>query len=122
VMWSYTPETLSDPEILSLAKKISVYEDKEAEAEFPVKNGCIVNIKNKKGDMFSKRIKDPKGSPKNLLTLEDVKQKFLQNTIPIIGNEKADEFYETLLGFSELSSIRKLNPSFANAERMTAKL
>lgn len=112
-MWSYTKESLSNKRIIGLAKKISVYEDKEANAEFPKKNGCITNVTTKQGKKYSLRIKDPKGSPLNLLSVEEVKDKFMRNTIPIIGRERAENFYETLSHFEKLKNVKELNTDFA---------
>lgn len=108
-MWSYTPETLVDSNIIALTKKITIYEDVEAEADFPKKNGCIVTIKTNKGKSFSLRLKDPKGSPENLLTPEEVKEKFMKNTTPIIGGTSSDKFYKKLSSFNELKSLQDLN-------------
>lgn len=108
-MWSYTKDSLTNKKILSLAQKISVYLDAEADSEFPKKNGCIVTIQTTKKTQFSRRIKDPKGSPLNLLTVDDVKSKFLLNTIPILGKEKSEEVYKTLISFDQLSNIDRLS-------------
>ena len=76
--------------------------DKEANNEFPKKNGCIVNLKTTTGEAFSMRIKDPKGSPGNQLTCDDVKQKFLKNVLPVLGSEQAATAYTTLSQFENL--------------------
>jgi len=111
-MWAYTKEMLNDANILDLAKRISVFEDEQAQAEFPKKNGCIVNVTTKDGKELSIRVRDPKGSPENLLTIADVKEKYLKNTVPIIGKTRAESFYNSLLNFSSLHEVRNLNPSF----------
>lgn len=121
-MWSYDQETLFNPKIIDLAKRITVYEDKEADAEFPQKNGCIVSIKTSDNKSLSMRIKDPKGSPENLLTMADVKEKFLKNTIPIIGIDHALSFYEILMNFDRLNSVRSLQSTFTQEPQIMAKL
>lgn len=122
-MWSYTKDSLSDKRIIGLARRISVYEDAEACSEFPKKNGCIINVTTTRGKKYSLRIKDPKGSPLNLLSSEDVKDKFMRNTMPIIGKERAAGFYETLLNFDELDNVKDLRACFQElTEKITAKL
>ncbi len=116
-MWSYTAEMLNDTTIIELAKKIAVYEDDEANAEFPKKNGCIVTVFFNNSKNFTKRIKDPKGSPDNSLTAEDVKEKFIKNFFPIIGINNADQLYQDLMTFSTLETVRNLKTDFICEEQ-----
>ena len=121
-MWSFTTENLFNEKIVDLAKRISVIEDSEANREFPKKNGCIVTINTKSGNTFVLRIKDPKGSPKNLLTSSDVREKYFKNACPIVGQEHAEELYERLLRFESLQSLRSLALHNGDNLRLVAKL
>jgi 2-methylcitrate dehydratase PrpD len=107
-MWTNLADALSNTEIIDLAKRITIYEDREAELEFPAKNGCVVNVYSQKGETYSLRIRDPKGSPGNKLTSDDIKKKFLQNTLPILGSVQAENFYHLLRNFDRLSSVKDL--------------
>lgn len=120
-MWSYTKAALADEKILELAKKITVYEDKEANDEFPKKNGCIITVTTKHNQEYLLRIKDPKGSPLNLLTTQDVKEKFMRNTTPVIGSEHSENIYQTLLQFKALENVTDLQNVFKKTS-ITAKL
>lgn len=60
------------------------------------------------GKTYLLRIKDPKGSPSNKLTTEDIRKKFIQNTIPILGSLKAEKFYHLLNNFDKLSSVKDI--------------
>ncbi len=117
-MWSYTKTSLKNEKITSLAKKISVFEDEEANAEFPKKNGCIVNVTTNKGKKYSLRIKDPKGSPLNLLSVQDIKDKFIKNSSPVIGREQAEYFYNFLLCFPQQNNIKKLHTYLAKQDSL----
>ena len=121
-MWSYTTENLFDEKIIDLAKRISVIEDAEANQEFPKKNGCIMTINTKSGNTFVLRIKDPKGSPENLLTSADVKEKYFKNARPIVGQEHAQELYDRLQRFSSLQSLRGLASHNSDTLKFAAKL
>ncbi len=121
-MWSYTTENLVNPAIIALARRISVIKDDEANQEFPKKNGCIVTITTKSGDVFSLRIKDPKGSPENLLTATDVREKYFKNTRPIVGREHAQELYDRLQRFESLPSVRNFMARNPHDLRLVAKL
>ena len=121
-MWSYTMNNLLNPKIIDLAQRISVIDDEESNREFPKKNGCLVVIKTKTGSNISLRIKDPKGSPENLLTLLDVKEKYFKNTTSIIGLDSAEQLYNRLKSFESLESIRNLSANFHNVSMVTSKL
>lgn len=121
-MWSYTTENLFDVKIVDLAKRISVIEDAEANQEFPKKNGCVVTINTKLGNAFVLRIKDPKGSPENLLTPSDIKEKYFKNARPIVGQEHAQKLYDRLQRFESLQSLRSLASYNGDSLRLIAKL
>ncbi len=107
-MWTNIKEALSDNEIVNLAKKVTIYVDEEAETEFPAKNGCVVNVYSSEGKIYSLRIRDPKGSDGNTLTIEDIKNKFIQNTQPILGTLQAKNLYHLLSEFEKLSSVKNI--------------
>lgn len=121
-MWSYTESNISDSKIIDLAKRISVFEDEQANAEFPKRNGCIVTIKTITGTEFSLRVTDPKGSPENLMKEADVRKKYFKNTVPVIGDESAESFYDQLKNFERLESVRGLSLSLKMENKLTAKL
>ena len=106
-MWSYKNEDLNNPEIQALTKKIQVNIDSEADSEFPKKNGCNVIIETTI-DKYQLRIKDPKGSPLNLCTNEDVKLKFFNNVDPVLTKHKAEELYNYLTEFDKHEDLKKL--------------
>lgn len=106
-MWSYTQQDLTDSSILKLAQKIHVTIDEEAQREFPQKNGCIVEVITSL-DKKSLRIKDPKGSPLNLCSLDDIKEKFFNNTLPILQEPCAEKLYQYLLCFEKQENLKNL--------------
>lgn len=121
-MWSYTQENLHNQNITELAEKIHVVQDKQANDAFPKKNGCIVTIQTKNGQTLSCRITDPKGSPENLLTESDVREKYFKNTCPVIGKEQASVLYEKLSQFGLLESVRELGCHFRYQKPLMARL
>ncbi|MDF1760380.1 MAG: MmgE/PrpD family protein [Coxiellaceae bacterium] len=119
-MWSYSPDVITDPDIIDLTKRIHVTPDEQAQAEFPNKNGCLVTIKTTDGRIQSIRITEPKGCPDNLMASDDVERKFFANTVPVIGDERARELYDQLRCFNELISVRELTECFG--ETITSAL
>lgn len=104
-MNSYSESVLTDQQILNLARKIKVIKDQIAHDEFPVKNGCYLKVMTMKGHDFSIRVRDPKGSPEKLMTNEQVKEKFMNNTIPVLGQDEATRIYGHLLNFNQIQSL-----------------
>lgn len=72
---AYTEETVRNPRVLNLSKKIKVIEDAELTAQSPGKRASIVTIYTKTGE-FTKRVDYPKGEPENPLTKEELEDKF----------------------------------------------
>lgn len=117
-MWSNIKEALVNKEIIELAKRIYVYEDHDINMEFPEKNGCIVHVDSQDGKKYDCKIKNSKGSPNNRLTDEDVKKKFMQSTLPIFAAEQSENFYELLLNFENLFSLKEIFKFNANLNKM----
>lgn len=107
-MWSNITEALSNPEILALAQRITVYENQEVESEFPAKNGCIMELCINTGDLFTLKINNPKGSLENPCAEEDINNKFIDNVSPIIGAGKARNLYQQLSDFESLGTMKDL--------------
>ncbi len=120
---SYTNAVLQDNGIHALAEKISVYQDEQANTEFPKKNGCVINITKKDGNTFTIRIREPKGSPTNLLTEEDVRDKFFNNVETVMNEEQSHALYKALSNFEKLSDICQLKEcTVVKQKQITAKL
>ncbi len=107
-MRSYTDAALADPAVITLAKKIAVYQDAEVDKYFPDENGCIVKVTAHRGQQFSQRLRHPKGSPKNLMTATDVKEKFLANTVPVLDIDRAEMLYKQLGDIQSYGNISDL--------------
>jgi len=107
-MWSNLTEALANTEIIELAKRIQVYEDHDVSREFPEKNGCILHIQTQNDKRYSCNIKNSKGSVDNEFFEEDVKKKFMQNTRPIFLSGQAENFYDLLLNFENLISLKQI--------------
>jgi 2-methylcitrate dehydratase PrpD len=97
-MWTNINEALSDSKIIDLAKRVTVYEEAKAQKYFPEKNGCLVHVNTKDGQNYSCRILD-------LRKRTDIKKKFLQCTLPILGVAKGEELYQSLKRFDKLPLI-----------------
>ena len=72
---AFTDETICNPAILSLAKKVQVVVDEELTAQSPAKRASIVTIHTISGS-FTKQVDYPKGEPENPLSQQELEDKF----------------------------------------------
>lgn len=72
---AFTDETICNPAILSLTKKVQVVVDEELTAQSPAKRASKVTIHTKSGS-FSNQVDYPKGEPENPLSQQELEDKF----------------------------------------------
>jgi len=73
----FTPEALKNPEVLEVASRIECRADEELTRTTQSKvTPAILEIRSKKGQTYSMRVDDRKGSPANPMTQEEVEEKF----------------------------------------------
>ncbi len=75
-MEDYSAETITDTDILDLAKKVSVKDNDELTKLCPEKRASVVTIKMNDGTEIEQRVYYPKGEPENPLTQLDLEEKF----------------------------------------------
>lgn len=107
-MWSDIKGSLQDKNIIELAKRIYVYEDKDITMAFPKKNGCILHVNLQNGESYSCRIMDIKGSFDNPLSDKDIKKKFTKTTLPILESQHIDSLYNLLINFNKLHTLKEI--------------
>ena len=72
----FTEETVRDPAVLSLTKKVRVSADDALSAAFPGEQTAVVTILLKDGASFSERVDFPKGEPENPMTEAEFKSRY----------------------------------------------
>lgn len=102
--------TMSDPEILGLAEKVecSIQEKPESEAIMDVHKWPATVQVVTGSSTYSKRTEYPRGSPKKMLTGEELDSKFLSLAEPVIGEENARKVSEIVQSLEDLDDISKL--------------
>jgi 2-methylcitrate dehydratase PrpD len=99
---AFSPERQADPAIRHLMKRISVQEDPELTAKFPGMRSARVTIKLKDGRSFEQFAPNRKGDPEWPLTDAELNDKFLELTIPVIGETRARGLMEQLWNVDKL--------------------
>ncbi len=97
-------EKLGDPEIGRLMRKISVHLDDRI-AEMGKKDKSLwgaarVRIKSSSGQIFEMEKLIPDGERESPFPREVIKEKFLKNSIPVLGRKKAEKTWSNLNGLA----------------------
>ncbi len=105
---SYEDHNLWDQEVRNFAKNVEVYEDKTCTTEYPENWGAIVEIVDKKGNIWSKRVRFPKGNPENPMSEAEILYKFNRNVEGKIATTQAEELYRRISNLETLKGIKEL--------------
>ena len=102
----FSEESLHDPTIRSLMKKIAVEKSSEIDGQYPEKWGAALQILLKDGSRFEARTDFPKGDPEAPFTTEEFIEKFNSLT----ENSGLDHIglLQSLLNVEELSEVNSL--------------
>lgn len=96
-MEDFATETVSDNDILNLAKKVYVNDSEELTKLCPSKRVSVVTITMDDGTIIKQRVDFPKGEPENPLTQQELEEKF--RSLAIFGRltkEECDEVIEEI--------------------------
>ena len=99
---------LADPEIRSLATKVSIIEDPIHNAAFPENRYARVSIQMTSGDTFLSADHEPRGDPENHLSNDEIRAKFHVFADPVLGRERADSIEAEVDGLGIADSLAQL--------------
>ncbi len=94
----FSEEAVSDPQILSLTRKVRVEADEALSAAFPGKQTAVVTIRTGTG-CYTEQVDFPKGEPENPLTDEEFRTRY-DGLMAYAGVERraSDAVYEAVYG------------------------
>jgi 2-methylcitrate dehydratase PrpD len=105
---NYTEETLRNPAIRELAKRVRFEVDPEAEASFPQKRMAGVIVKLKNGATYREKTEYAKGMPENPITPKELRDKFRDLSSMVLQKQQVEKAIETLDSLEKLDKIRFL--------------
>jgi 2-methylcitrate dehydratase PrpD len=105
---SYTDAQLGNDTLQEFARKVTVYTDQIAEAEYPGNWGGIVTVVTYAGDRFERRVRFAKGTPENPMSPTEIWQKFYANTEGILSPERRVMIHGLIDGIDGLAAINEL--------------
>lgn len=104
----FAKQKLSDPQICDLARRVKFVVDSEIDQIYPKEFPSIVEVILKDGKCIKARVDSPKGSPKNPLSYQEVKEKFLGLATVKLSRNKAEEIIKIVDHLERLESIKEL--------------
>ena len=88
---SFSDEKIHDPELKQVIHKIHGEASMEFEAMFPAKQPSRVTVKLKNGESHSVYLEYPKGDPREPMSREDIRNKYLALSAPLLSPERQHE-------------------------------
>ncbi len=90
------PETLNDTYILQIAQKVVIEEDPDITNQFPEKCLARVSLTLKNGKTIHSRTLSAKGDPDNPYSQEEMRTKFIDLTVPLMG-KRSEALYRQIM-------------------------
>ena len=104
----FTLNKILDQDTLRLAKKVKVRVDPGIDKLVPEKRGAKVRVLIKGGTNYEQTVENPRGEPENLVSENEVIDKFKMLTHNTLEKEKMDAVIETVDKLDQLDGIRDL--------------
>ncbi|HUK40965.1 MAG TPA: MmgE/PrpD family protein [Candidatus Acidoferrales bacterium] len=98
----------SDPDVIDVARKVSVIHDEESEAIYPETRLGKVTLETNDGKRRVAKVFHPKGSPENPLSREELHDKFFGLATRVLTNDRAAKVLQTIHNLEELKDISEL--------------
>lgn len=120
--WWYSKETMKDPKVLALAAKVKGG-DSEPDGLLPMFNTFLqsegkafpkrtVTIRMKDGAVYEKVVELPKGHPANMLTHEEFRESFLQQTEKAMTRENAEALFHFIMDLENQEDLSQIGRFF----------
>ncbi len=100
---AFMSAALSNPAIHALEDKISVHLDEDYTRTFPKQRSCHIEIELLNGDILKRHQATRHGDPDDPLTDEELQDKFMELTVPRIGQANAHQLSEAIMGETDVS-------------------
>ncbi len=104
----YTNESIRDPEVLGLAKKVEWMLDPEIEKVYPKYYPCTVEVYMKDGSKEICHIEYPKGDPENPVSWDEAVEKFRFMAGHEMGSYKIEKIIDLCSRLDELENLDEL--------------
>jgi 2-methylcitrate dehydratase PrpD len=104
----YSEETLKDPRVRELAKRIRLEPDEELSQLYPAKMPAKVVVRLRDGSTHETRVDSAKGTPENPLSDSELEEKFRQLATVVLDGTRVHEIIETVRTLETVQDVSKL--------------
>jgi 2-methylcitrate dehydratase PrpD len=113
----FTEGQIRNPHVLQVAQQVDCVVDPELDKKYPASvTPAVVEVRTKKGEVFSRRVVERRGSPTNPLTMEEIEEKFRQcarfagNPVP---EDRVREILLCLKQIEDQDDVTRILPLFS---------
>ncbi|MBI4200077.1 MAG: MmgE/PrpD family protein [Chloroflexi bacterium] len=110
----HTLEVAQRPEVRDLMARVQCVRDPALDAPFPQRWPAWAEVRTRDGRTLRSAIEYPKGDPENALTWEEMKEKFLGLTAPVVSRRRQQEVIRTIEALDTLGDMRRLGELLAS--------
>lgn len=96
-----------DPEVIDVAKKVTLVHDEEAEATYPATRLGKVSVETTDGKRYSAKVFHPRGSPENPLSADELATKFRSVATSVLPQARSDALYERIHALENVADMRE---------------
>jgi len=99
---------MHDPQVLALKQRVEIVVDAELTKVFPAVRSAIVEITTANGAHFKILLDRVPGAPYNPLSAEEVEEKFLLLSVPVLGESRSQSVVDLMGGLESLADVATL--------------
>ena len=107
-MEAFSAAHLADQGLRDLIEKVEISVDADIDAEFPKRRAAKVIIETTQGETFEHYSPTRKGDPDNPLSDDELAEKFLELTDPVLGEDGAQALLDALWRLDETDDLTAL--------------
>jgi 2-methylcitrate dehydratase PrpD len=108
VFGAFYPDDIArytDPRVQALLPKVHLHVDPAIQQGHPEKNGCVVRVTLQSGQVVEGRVEYAKGEPENMLTDEELEDKFKTVVGDVLPPDQVDRLIAQLWTLEDVSDI-----------------
>jgi 2-methylcitrate dehydratase PrpD len=107
----FTDETVADPVIQAMIPRMTVHQDDDLYLRVENSMPGRVTVRTVDGRTLTAEVLYPKGNPENPMTADDLKGKFMDMAVRVLGQSQSEELYERardLEGVDDVADLARL--------------
>ena len=113
----YAPGVSERPEVRELMARVHCVSDPALDAQFPRQWPAWAEVRTRDGRTLRSEIQYPKGDPENALSWDEMKEKFVNLSSPVISRDRQREVIAAVEALEDTRDVRELAALLAAEEK-----